>query len=366
MGQLTERINARMKKLISAADGKDREKIINTIFEDTGIKLLPERQRDKIRADIEQMILSESQKGRAPRLLRESSYNVATANESGSTYIVGVFASANTVNNNKRIYKKDILEREISKLQEKVADKTLYGELDHPEAAETSLSRSAILITALEFRGDDVWGKAKILETPMGQTAKALLKDGKLGISSRGLGTVSEDGHVNSDFSLLTFDLVASPSNQSSWVDPIYESMKTETSEKRIDKTQFRWHGGQMSAPLESGEISENQKAEWLNLLRRSSRKSRINESEQDRTPISSQIPTEKDKLWAIFENPDGDEMFSQWQGEYAPTIYCVFDDENYDITKEFKTKEEFTKFIEAEKYEFVETVSDDDMGGEE
>ena len=75
----------------------------------------------------------------------------------------------------------------------------------------------------MEWDGQVLYGKAKILNTPQGQIAKELVKEGQIGISSRGLGTVAEDGTVNEDYNLLTWDLVTDPSNGPSWVNGIYE-----------------------------------------------------------------------------------------------------------------------------------------------
>lgn len=132
-------------------------------------------------------------------------------------YIVGVFASAEALNANGRKYPKKILEREISKFtNEKVKTRTAWGELQHADNAEINLDRTAILIEELEWRGNDVFGKAKILDTPTGNILKTLVKEGKIGVSTRGLGTVSESGYVNEDFHLITVDAVADASNYGS------------------------------------------------------------------------------------------------------------------------------------------------------
>jgi hypothetical protein len=142
---------------------------------------------------------------------------------SGDTHIVGIFSSAELENNNKRRYKKSILERELKKVQEKVSGKSLWGELGHPPNPEVNPDKIAILTTQLEWKGNDVYGRAKVLDTPMGNIAKTLIKEGKMGISSRGLGTVGDDGYVNEDFNLITWDLVTDPSNSPSWVNGVYE-----------------------------------------------------------------------------------------------------------------------------------------------
>lgn len=132
-------------------------------------------------------------------------------------YVVGVFASAEVKNANGRKYRKDILDREVDKfVSEKIDTKTAWGELSHPESSEINLDRAAIIIEQLEWRGNDVFGKAKILSTPMGNIVASLVKEGNIGISSRGLGTVNESGYVNEDFNLLCWDIVADASNPSS------------------------------------------------------------------------------------------------------------------------------------------------------
>jgi hypothetical protein len=88
---------------------------------------------------------------------------------------------------------------------------------------EINPDKIAIRVESLDWKGNDIIGKAKVLDTPMGNIAKTLVKEGGIGISSRGLGTVGSDGRVNDDFNLLTWDLVTEPSNSPSWVRGIYE-----------------------------------------------------------------------------------------------------------------------------------------------
>lgn len=160
------------------------------------------------------------------KLITETSHDIdiSESKKDKSFYITGIFSSAERKNNNNRIYSRDILKREIGKVSEKVDNRCLWGELSHPSNAEINPDRIAILTEALEWRGNDLYGKAKVLDTPMGQILKTLVKEGKMGISSRGLGTVDENsGYVNEDFNLITWDVVVDPSNQPSWVNGIYE-----------------------------------------------------------------------------------------------------------------------------------------------
>ena len=159
------------------------------------------------------------------KLITETSYRIELNESSNSSnpYVVGIFSSVENVNENGRTYSKSLFEREYNKIVPKVHQKNLWGELGHSEKASIDPERIAILIEHLEWKGNDIYGKAKILDTPMGNIAKTLVKEGNIGISSKGLGTVNEDGQVNEDFSLISWDLVIDPSNQTSWVKGIYE-----------------------------------------------------------------------------------------------------------------------------------------------
>ena len=138
-------------------------------------------------------------------------------------YVEGIFSTANLKNKNGRIYRRETLDREVAKLNESIKKKCLWGELNHPTNADINLERAAILIEKLEWDGYNLMGKAKVLKTPMGRIAEALIKEGTIGISSRGLGTVNENGEVNNEsYNMLTFDLVSNPSNGPSWLNGLY------------------------------------------------------------------------------------------------------------------------------------------------
>ncbi len=133
--------------------------------------------------------------------------------------IRGVFGRCNEQNNNGRIYPTAVLEGQLKKVQPMINERRLCGELDHPQNDTVKLSNASHLITKLDMKGDELIGEAEILNTPAGMTAKALVEGGvKIGISSRGMGTLSEDANgkkiVNEDFRLVTFDLVADPSTR--------------------------------------------------------------------------------------------------------------------------------------------------------
>lgn len=162
------------------------------------------------------------------KLLTEVSQRITVKpNEDSNTlFIEGIFSTAENKNINGRIYRKATLEREVDKLMEKVANKCLWGELSHPaDRPDVAPDRISHLIESLEWQGNDLIGKAKLIDTPMGNIAKTLVKEGKIGISSRGLGTVNEaDNYVNDDYFMITYDLVIDPSNQPSWINIVNEN----------------------------------------------------------------------------------------------------------------------------------------------
>jgi len=140
----------------------------------------------------------------------------------GVMKIRGTFQRAMEANNNGRIYPTAVLEGQIKKLQPLIKERRLCGELDHPQNETVKLSNASHLLTKLEMVGNEVIGEAEILKTPAGLTAQALINGGvKIGISSRGMGTLSEDHTgqkiVNEDFKLVTFDLVADPSTRGAY-----------------------------------------------------------------------------------------------------------------------------------------------------
>lgn len=148
-------------------------------------------------------------------------------------YLTGSFSSADTPNKNKRIYPMRVLKPAVEKyIEEYVNTKRAVGELNHPDSATINLDRVSHLIEDLHFEGKELMGKAKILDTPCGKQAKALLEGGvKLGVSTRALGSVREVNGVNEvqdDFMLATVDIVHDPSNYSSLVEAIYESKEWE------------------------------------------------------------------------------------------------------------------------------------------
>lgn len=152
-------------------------------------------------------------------------------NGTKSTFIEGVFMMADSKNRNGRIYETKVLQPAVEKyIEEQVKTGRAVGELNHPEGPTINLDKVSHLITDLRFEGTNVVGKAKILDTPMGQIVKGLLEGGvKLGVSSRGMGSLEpRDGinYVGRDFQLATVDIVQDPSAPSAFVNGIMEGVE--------------------------------------------------------------------------------------------------------------------------------------------
>ena len=148
-----------------------------------------------------------------------------------NTFLQGVFMQAEQKNRNGRIYPKETLFKAVEKyINEQVKTGRAVGELDHPAGPQINLDKVSHKITRLEFDGDNVVGKAQVLETPMGKIVEGLIKGGvKLGVSSRGMGTVENRKgatYVNDDYMLSTVDIVQDPSAQGAFVDGIMEGVE--------------------------------------------------------------------------------------------------------------------------------------------
>jgi hypothetical protein len=167
------------------------------------------------------------------KLIREEieSVRVLTEEKNGkkSFYIEGTFLQGDIKNRNGRIYESRILAKEVDRYNtEYIAKNRAMGELGHPDGPTVNLDRVSHKITSLCQEGSNFTGKAKILETPMGRIAGALLNDGvTLGVSSRGMGSlVKKNGinYVGEDFMLATAaDIVADPSAPDAFVQGIME-----------------------------------------------------------------------------------------------------------------------------------------------
>jgi hypothetical protein len=144
-------------------------------------------------------------------------------------YIEGIFLQSEMKNRNGRIYPFDVLDREVKKYTEQYVNTgRALGELGHPDGPSINLDRVSHKIIELRTEGSNFYGKARILDTPMGKIAKSLLDEGvKLGVSSRGMGSLEERNgvkYVRDDFMLATAaDIVADPSAPDAFVQGIME-----------------------------------------------------------------------------------------------------------------------------------------------
>ena len=140
----------------------------------------------------------------------------------GAMFLTGIMQRADEQNGNGRVYPRAILEREVENYTKIVKERRALGELDHPEDSVVNLKNASHMITKVWWDGDSVMGKAQILNTPSGQVLKELCNAGvKLGISSRGLGSVSEQMGktiVEDDFQLICFDFVSEPSTSGAFM----------------------------------------------------------------------------------------------------------------------------------------------------
>ncbi len=145
-------------------------------------------------------------------------------------YIEGCFAQAEKQNRNGRIYPKAVMESAVNKyIADYVTGNRALGELSHPENRPTVKPELAShLITSLRFEGNDVIGKARVLNTPQGNVLKGLLEGGvQMGVSTRGLGSIEERSgvvYVKDDFAMMAIDAVSDPSGIDCWVNALHES----------------------------------------------------------------------------------------------------------------------------------------------
>tara|TARA_Y100001937_G_scaffold20465_3_gene28526 strand:+ start:1131 stop:1748 length:618 start_codon:yes stop_codon:yes gene_type:complete len=156
-------------------------------------------------------------------------FEILTEGKGKDMKIKGVFMQAETKNRNGRVYPLDVLQKEVARYnKELVETKRAFGELGHPEGPTVNLDRVSHMIEELVPEGKNIIGKAKILDTPNGKIVKELLNAGaKLGVSSRGMGTLEKRGQTNyvkDDFFLATAgDIVADPSAPKAFVEGIME-----------------------------------------------------------------------------------------------------------------------------------------------
>lgn len=173
--------------------------------------------------------------------LTEDVHVLVEKTESGAKnlYIEGIFLQSAIQNRNGRIYPEQVMDSEVARYTKSLVEsKRALGELGHPDGPQINLDRASHLITSLRKEGTNYIGKAKIMDTPMGNIARGMIESGvQLGVSSRGMGSIKENSkgimEVQSDFRLATAaDIVADPSAPNAFVNGIMENVDWVWNEK--------------------------------------------------------------------------------------------------------------------------------------
>ena len=170
-----------------------------------------------------------------PFSITPTQINEAMKENNGKLVVKGVLQRAEAKNQNGRVYPRNILVRESKKYDENfVKQNRALGELDHPDSSVVNLQNVSHNVKEMHFEGDNLVGTCEILTTPSGNILKELFKNGiKLGISSRGLGSVEMVQEANGDtvskvgddFELIAFDFVSNPSTHGAFLHPMNESV---------------------------------------------------------------------------------------------------------------------------------------------
>ena len=162
--------------------------------------------------------------------VEEVEYITEAKEGGGKNYkIKGIFLQADIKNRNGRVYPMEVLEKEVNRYNKKfINENRAYGELGHPDGPTVNLERVSHMVTSLTPDGKNFIGEAKVMETPMGKIVKSLMNEGgKLGVSSRGMGSLDQKNganYVRDDFYLATAaDIVADPSAPNAFVEGIME-----------------------------------------------------------------------------------------------------------------------------------------------
>ena len=166
--------------------------------------------------------------------------NESISENNGKLIVKGVLQRAESKNQNGRVYPREVLLKEVGKyLENQVTERRALGELDHPESSVVNLNNASHNVIEMHWDGDDLLGTVEVLSTPAGNILKELFKSGiKLGISSRGLGSVepvNEDApgddtvEVQDDFELIAFDFVSNPSTHGAFLSPVNESVNKDS-----------------------------------------------------------------------------------------------------------------------------------------
>lgn len=150
-----------------------------------------------------------------------------------SMWLNGICMQSCITNRNGRRYALNEIAKAVESAKQRITEcNGIFGELDHPQTLTINSDRISHVITEMWMNGNDAYGKAKLLNTPMGLIAQELLRSGvKIGVSSRGAGNVNESGEVNG-FNFITYDIVITPSAQQAYPNMMYESLDTRAGQR--------------------------------------------------------------------------------------------------------------------------------------
>ncbi len=159
--------------------------------------------------------------------------------QENKVFLAGLIQQAGIENGNGRVYPRDSLMKEIQAYKQLCKERRALGELDHPDDSVINLKNVSHLMVDVWTQGDKVFGKAEVLDTPSGRILKDLINAGvKLGISSRGLGTLEEKNGkkmVKDDFQLICFDIVSEPSTPNAFMVKEVKNRKLSENKDRLN-----------------------------------------------------------------------------------------------------------------------------------
>lgn len=173
------------------------------------------------------ILLTEELSPTEARLISESSSDGKTM------WLNGICMQSSIKNRNGRNYPTFEIAEAVRNAQQRIQEcNGIFGELDHPQSLQINSDRISHVITEMWMSGNDAYGKAKLLNTPMGSIAQELLRSGvKIGVSSRGAGNVNESGDVQG-FQFITYDIVITPSAPNAYPGLVYEALESKTGRK--------------------------------------------------------------------------------------------------------------------------------------
>ncbi len=158
-----------------------------------------------------------------------------SSNDGKSLWLNGIFMQSEAKNRNGRVYPLSEISEAVRIASDTIRQTNgIFGELDHPQSLQINSDRISHYITEMWMNGNNAFGKAKLINTPMGLIAQELIKSGvKIGVSSRGAGNVNESGHV-SGFGFITCDIVIQPSAPLAYPGSVYESLQQANNGNKI------------------------------------------------------------------------------------------------------------------------------------